>query len=267
MLEGTQLTLEDVSEEYKAFLDKFKPKKTTDDCYTPPNVYNAVLGWVIEEYGIDPDNIIRPFWPGGDYLKFDYPDGGVVVDNPPFSIISQISADYVRAGIRFFLFAPYLTNFSSQAKGITHIITDADIEYENGAKINTAFLTNLDDCEIRTAPSLSRAIKAADDENRKEKKKTLPKYEYPTEVLTATMMGYIGKHGIDLKIYKEDCFFIRCLDSQKAVGKCIFGSGYLLSEKAAAEKAAAHRWPLSDREKAIINKLGTHDFGFNPYQE
>lgn len=22
--------------EYEAFLDKFKPKKTTDDCYTPP---------------------------------------------------------------------------------------------------------------------------------------------------------------------------------------------------------------------------------------
>lgn len=22
--------------EYEAFVDKFKPKKTTDDCYTPP---------------------------------------------------------------------------------------------------------------------------------------------------------------------------------------------------------------------------------------
>lgn len=31
-----QLTLEEASEEYKAFVDKFKPKLTTDDCYTPP---------------------------------------------------------------------------------------------------------------------------------------------------------------------------------------------------------------------------------------
>lgn len=60
-----QLTLTDVDEEYKAFIDKFKPKKTTDDCYTPPNVYEAVLGWAVNEYGIDPENIVRPFWPGG----------------------------------------------------------------------------------------------------------------------------------------------------------------------------------------------------------
>lgn len=25
--------------EYEGFVDKFKPKKTTDDCYTPPAVY------------------------------------------------------------------------------------------------------------------------------------------------------------------------------------------------------------------------------------
>lgn len=28
--------------EYAAFVEKFKPKKTTDDCYTPDNVYAAV---------------------------------------------------------------------------------------------------------------------------------------------------------------------------------------------------------------------------------
>lgn len=28
--------------EYDAFVEKFKPKKTTDDCYTPANVYDAV---------------------------------------------------------------------------------------------------------------------------------------------------------------------------------------------------------------------------------
>ena len=34
-------------EDYDAFVGKFKPKKTTDDCYTPPAVYEAVRGWVV----------------------------------------------------------------------------------------------------------------------------------------------------------------------------------------------------------------------------
>ena len=28
-----------VNESYEDFVEKFKPKKTTDDCYTPPGVY------------------------------------------------------------------------------------------------------------------------------------------------------------------------------------------------------------------------------------
>ena len=60
-----QLTLADVDAEYAAFVEKFKPKKTTDDCYTPQNIYEAVLRWAVKEYGIDPENIVRPFWPGG----------------------------------------------------------------------------------------------------------------------------------------------------------------------------------------------------------
>lgn len=29
-------------ETYEQFVEKFKPKKTTDDCYTPPLIYNPV---------------------------------------------------------------------------------------------------------------------------------------------------------------------------------------------------------------------------------
>ena len=32
--------------DYDTFVDKFKPKKTTDDCYTPDNVYQACLDWL-----------------------------------------------------------------------------------------------------------------------------------------------------------------------------------------------------------------------------
>ena len=277
-----QLRLDDVDDEYKAFLDKFKPKKTTDDCYTPENVYNAVLDWVVMEYGIDRSNVVRPFWPGGDYERFDYPEGCTVVDNPPFSIISKICRTYIEHGVKFFLFAPYLTNFSSQNNGLCHVILDIDILYENGATVNTAFLTNLEPgCEMRTAPTLREMLYSADRANRKKQKRELPKYRYPLEVVTSTMLGYLSKYGIDFRVGSADCHFIRQLESQKSTGKGLFGSGYLISrkaaaekaaaekaaaekaaaekaaaEKAAAEKAAAHVWELSATENAIIDSLG-----------
>ena len=41
------------SKTYEEFVDKFKPKLTTDDCYTPPPVYDAIkngsassMGWI-----------------------------------------------------------------------------------------------------------------------------------------------------------------------------------------------------------------------------
>lgn len=52
-------------QDYDEFVDKFKPKKTTDDCYTPPAIYEAVLTWCEKEYGIDRASVIRPFKPGG----------------------------------------------------------------------------------------------------------------------------------------------------------------------------------------------------------
>ncbi len=251
-----QISLEDTNAEYKEFVEKFKSKKTTDDCYTPPNIYEAVVSWVEKEYGVNRKDFVRPFWPGGDYERFDYPEGCVVVDNPPFSIISQICRTYMENGIRFFLFAPYLTNFSGGTNDVCHIITANSITYENGARVGTAFLTNLDECLVRSAPDLYRLIQVEDDRNRKEQTKQVPKYEYPDEVLTAAMVGYICKYGVDFSLRKEDAYFIRKLDDQDRMKKTIFGGGYLLSEKAAAEKAAAEKWHLSAREKEIINQLG-----------
>lgn len=260
-----QITFGDVDADYKMFLDKFKPKKTTDDCYTPPNIYKVVLEWCVEEYGIDPDNIKRPFFPNGDYEQDEYPDGCTVVDNPPFSIISQIVRNYNAAGIKYFLFAPYLTNLST-GDACCHIITASAITYENGAEIGTSFLTNLDECRLRSCPELGRRIKAANEENLKAIKRQVPKYKYPNEVITASALGYLAVHGEELKILPEDCYFVRSIDSQKATGKTLFGAGYLLSKRAAAERAAAERaaaekdtvtkWALSEREKEIIKQLG-----------
>lgn len=48
------------------------------------------------------------------------------------------------------------------------------------------------------------------------------------------------------------------LASQKAVGKAIFGKGWLISEKKAAEKKAAEEiivWELSEAERAAVRRI------------
>ena len=113
-------------ETYEQFVEKFKPKKTTDDCYTPPLVYEAVKGWACREYGIDPARVVRPFWPGGDYERFEYQEGCAVIDNPPFSILSAICVFYIDRDVPFFLFAPSLTCLGGAGvcMRMNHLITE-----------------------------------------------------------------------------------------------------------------------------------------------
>ena len=256
------------NDEYNEFLDKFEPKKTTDDCYTPDLVYDAVADWVEKEYGLKRKNFVRPFYPGGDYQKETYAKNAVVVDNPPFSILSQILKWYKEHGVRFFLFAPTLTLFSSSSSTACAIPTGAAVVYENGASVNTSFLTNLEPegTRIRTAPTLNKAVQDASDETQKALHKELPKYSYPDYVITSAMVARWSKYGIDFRLSVADSVQIEALDAQKEAGKAIFGKGYLLSERAAAERAAAeraaaeraaaHRWELSERERAIVQSLG-----------
>ena len=267
-----QATLFDVTDEdlkYQEFVNKFKTKKTTDDCYTPPEVYAVVRNWACKEYGIDPASIVRPFYPDGDYETFDYPDGCVVLDNPPFSIISKIVEFYLDRGIQFFLFAPSLTAFCGRKTLMRchHIICDANIQYENGAKVLTAFVTSFGgDIVAQSVPELGKAINAAVQRIRKEQTKTLPKYEYPDNVITAAKLQYYASHGVDFAVRRKDCTPISALDAQRERGKAVFGGGLLLSEKAAAEKAAAEKaaaekaaaekWKLSERELEIVRSLG-----------
>lgn len=56
--------------DYDGFVEKFRPKRTTDDCYTPPEVYAVVLDYVRERWGVDEADVVRPFWPGGDFESF-----------------------------------------------------------------------------------------------------------------------------------------------------------------------------------------------------
>ena len=248
------------NDEYNDFIEKFKPKKTTDDCYTPDNVYDAVCTWVESEYNVKRKNFVRPFYPGGDYKSESYKVDDIVVDNPPFSILSEIINYYEEKNIRYFLFAPTLTLFSSSSSSSCAICVNYALLYENGAEVNTSFLTNLENLRFRSAPELYKALKEADSENCKEQKKQLPKYEYPLEVMTSTKLGQFSKYGINFEATKEETKHIRNLDSQKEYDKTIFGSGYLMSrnktaEREQAEREQAERWTLSDREQKIIDSL------------
>ena len=248
-------------EEYQEFLKKFEAKKTTDDCYTPELIYDAVVEWVEKEYGVKRKDFVRPFYPGGDYQNFNYPKGSVVVDNPPFSILAEILQFYEKKGIKFFLFAPSLTLFSSSSSS-TAICIDYTYTYANGAGVNTSFLTNLGDRNIRfrSAPDLYKALDVANTENLKQMRKELPKYTYPDHIVTSTFVGRMSKYGVDFSVSVGESEPISALAHQKKEGKTIYGKGYIISEKAAAEKAAAEkaaatRWQLSDKEWEIIKRL------------
>ena len=254
------------SDDYEAFVEKFKPKLTTDDCYTPPAVYDVVLDWVRKNSDIEGCNIVRPFYPGGDYQGVDYGPNDVVVDNPPFSIITKIVRWYTERGIRFFLFAPYLTIFQP-GRFCTAIPCEVEVIYENGAKVKTGFVSNmLGDVAVMTAPDLREAITAV----QKSDTPPLPKYSYPMNVIRQTDIGMLARRGIDLRIPKSEVRYITQLDMQ--TGKMIFGGGYLISDRAAADRAAADRaadraaaekaaeaevieWKLSERERKIIESL------------
>ena len=266
--------LDDDDQEYQEFLKKFEAKKTTDDCYTPAPIYEAVAQWVAREYNVNPANFVRPFYPGGDYQREQYKPEDIVVDNPPFSILSKILNFYRERGIRFFLFAPALTLFSSSSS-CTAICAHVTITYENKATVRTSFLTNLDDPDIRlrTAPDLNALIKKADDENRAAQRVEIPKYKYPDNIVTSSIAGLLCDRGIRFTVRVSESEICSQLDSQRESGKAIFGKGYLISDAKGAELKEARRqaeearkkeWQLSDREREIVERLNHAPLTLNP---
>ena len=243
------------NKEYEEFVEKFKSKKTTDDCYTPPEVYEVVLQYVREKCPIEGLKVIRPFYPGGDYENESYDEHCVVVDNPPFSIISQIIRFYNAKGVKYFLFAPHLTLFGTN-QDYTAIVASADIVYENGAKVKTSFVTNMmGDVKILGDAELRQRLQAITDTN----KVNLPIYQYPDNVITVSKIASLVEKGENIVIMKKDVTFCRQLESQKPQKKALFGSGFLASHSVAKElvkKKEVIYWELSDAEHSIIKQLG-----------
>ena len=196
--------------------------------------------WVVKEYDVNAADFVRPFYPGGDYKARAYRKTEIVVDNPPFSILAEIVDFYAKNNVRFFLFAPALTSFHYLNRELTVVCIGIQVVYENGAKVNTSFLTNLEPgIAARTAPDLRESIDEQNDENAKGKQ--MPKYTFPVHVLTGAKLNYLSRYGQLYKVKRSDCCPVDRLDSMKEYGKEIYGKGALLSERAAAERAAALR--------------------------
>lgn len=245
--------------DYDSFVAKFKDApKTTDDCYTPRDVYEAVVDYVDKEIcSLSDKRIIRPFYPGGDYENAEYPADGVVIDNPPFSILNKIVAFYMRKNIPFFLFGNGMTILDHCKKGATAVICGTTIEYENGAKVISNFVTNLVDNSIAamTAPGLVTRIENCPSQN---KKTRLVINKFPKEVISVSKMQTLANGLVHFEIRRSDCLFI----SKLLNSKDLFGVHLLVKEnigiaaERAAERAADYTYniKLSELEEAWTKK-------------
>lgn len=203
------------SETYEAFVEKFKEKHTTDDCYTPKEVYECVEEWARERYGFT-GPVVRPFWPGMDYQEFPYGKDETVLDNPPFSILAKIVDYYMAKGVRFCLFAQGLTaaHATKLQEGTTIVLTGRSVKYANGAEVSFALVTNLSpDVRIELSKELSDRI------HRVQKgKPPLNQLKYAPGVTNCAKLGTLSKR-VEWKIAEAEPW------KTSLDGKHIFGGG------------------------------------------
>lgn len=237
-------------QEYQQFVEKFKPKKTTDDCYTPPIIYDILLEWCKSKLDIEGRPIVRPFYPGGDYEHYDYPEDCVVIDNPPFSIYSKIINFYNNHNIDYVLFCPSLTGVIPNT---TFIAVDGRVVYENGACVNTSFVSNMfGDLLAFTAPELKEAIDKAQDN-----KKKLNKYQWPENVVSVSDLQMITGNGEYYEIKKGEGVVVCNTCGLKSE----FGKRFLVNDIKAREARKARKareaiaLELTDKSKEIVNQL------------
>ena len=243
-----------VFRDYESYVAKFvEGPNTTDDTFTPRDIYEAVVEYVGTVVDLSDKVILRPFYPGGDYENAEYPDNGVVIDNPPFSLFMKIVRFYVARDIPFFLFGPGLT-IASCCKFCTAVVIGEGIRFENGAVVKCNFASNLyGDVMMTTAPYLDKLIKQCKSQDARV---NLPKYEYPDNVVSVSDMQTIARGGVTFEVTRQEGAIIRALDNHP--GRGLFGDHILTNAaKAAAKAAALNIIPiqLSYREQRIIERL------------
>ena len=226
--------------DYEAYMAKWDTEKakTTDDTYTPEDVYQAVVEYVGSKVSLERRHIVRPFYPGGDYINEPYPENAIVIDNPPFSMSAKIVKFYMEQDIPFFLFTNGMTCFDHISKGATAVVVGGQgVIFENGAVVRCNFITNLfPDVAAMTAPELKEAIKAC--KSQQTQPKELTKYAYPDEVLSVSDMQTIANGGVYFDVRRDECVVVKNLDCFSSIpgGKSLFGS-HLLVPRLSAEEA------------------------------
>ena len=243
--------------DYDGFVDKFKPKKTTDDCYTPPAVYEAVIDYVNRNVSpLEGREIVRPFWPGGDYERHEYPAGCIVIDNPPFSITAQIVRFYIRHGVDFFLFCDGLTCMQrANIPQIAFHIVNKSVTFENGANVSVAFVTNVRPHgeRIVLAGELEAALRIACKQPSKEKKKLV----YPPEVVSGALLKKFVSIGRNIAISESQCAPIAGHEKP-------FGGGFMVATEVAQQlererererERLTERRPMSPAFHEMIRRL------------
>ena len=183
-------------ETYEEFIAKFNKEqpKTTDDCYTPKETYEIIRDHFIQYYKLNNYNIVRPFYPGGDYQNEKYNENDVVIDNPPFSILSKIIKYYTDNNIKFILFGPTLTIFHLLKYNITIHFINKRIIYDGNINIQTCFITNLEN-ENAVISDLELDKKL---QKLKPKKRDIKKFTPKNYITSAQFKKYV-KYGINIK--------------------------------------------------------------------
>ena len=196
-------------------------------------------------------------------MEAEYPENGIVIDNPPFSIFTKIVRFYSHEKIPFFLFGPGMT-IASCCKYCTAVIVAEQIAFDNGAQIRCNFASNLyGDTMITTAPLLGDLLARCQSQK---PRNPLPSYQYPDNVLSVSDMQTIARNGEVFSVSRSEAVIIRDLDLHPKAGG-LFGDHLLLSMAKAREKEEVKRRTtekthptipisLSERERRIIEKLG-----------
>ena len=209
------------AEEYYEWLGKFEKKYTTDECYTPPAVYETIKNYVVKFFGLEDKTIERPFYPGGDYEKAaeSYDENTVVIDNPPFSLTAKIVRIYQALSVRFFLFTQMKTALQHIDKGVSVWFMPSYMVYSGGERVDTAFITNLDNVQcIRTVPELDFCV------NPRRAKNT-----YPPNLYIASHFRRMSLTGAALMIPIEPRMQRRVYIDPKRGKVQIYGFGIELS--------------------------------------
>lgn len=242
--------------DYESFVAKFSDTpKTTDDCYTPQDVYEAVVDYVrkYSKFEFKPDTpILRPFYPGGDYINADYLEDGVVIDNPPFSMFTKIVKFYTERGIPFFLFGPGMTIFSC-CKYCTAIVVGVNVTFHNGAVVRLNFASNIfGDLYCKTAPELTEAIKACPSQNTKVE---LPAYRWPDTVVRVSTLQTIANGGGHFEVRRDEGFCHR----SPVQGRDAFGNSIVLysQTQAQAQTQAQTQAQAQARQKVLAARTIT----------